>query len=139
MDADELARTAGEAMWRADRSSKWLGMQLEEIRAGYTRISMSVTADMTNGQAMCHGGLIFTLADSSFGFACNSRNQRAVAQTCTITYLHPAQLGERLVATAQERATAGRSALYDVQVHAAARVVAEFRGQSRMIGGAVVP
>jgi acyl-CoA thioesterase len=136
MDADELARSAGEAMWRADRSSKWLGMQLEEIRAGYTRISMSVTADMTNGQAMCHGGLIFTLADSSFGFACNSRNQRAVAAGCAIEFLAPAQLGDRLTSECREQATVGRTGIYDARVtNQKGELIALFRGKSATVKG----
>jgi acyl-CoA thioesterase len=136
MDADALAKAAGEAMWRADRTSRWLDMQLEEIRAGYTRISMTVTADMTNGQAMCHGGLIFTLADSSFGFACNSRNQRAVAAGCSIDFLAPARLGDRLTAECREQARAGRAGMYDARVTSQkGELIALFRGKSAMVKG----
>jgi len=136
MDADELAKAAGEAMWHADRSSKWLGMRLEEIRAGYTRLSMAVTSDMTNGQATCHGGLIFTLADSSFGFACNSRNQRAVAAGCSIEFLAPALLGDRLTAECREQAIAGRTGLYDARVtNQKGDLIALFRGKSATIKG----
>jgi acyl-CoA thioesterase len=137
MDADARAKAAGEAMWRADRASKWLGMFLEEIRAGYTRVSMTVTADMTNGQDFCHGGLIFTLADSSFGFACNSRNQRALAASCSIDFLAPAQLGDRLTAECRELATVGRTGLYDARVtNQKGDLIAVFRGKSATVKGA---
>jgi acyl-CoA thioesterase len=139
MGADELAKAAGEAMWRTDRTSKWLDMQLEEIRAGYTRMSMTVTADMTNGQAMCHGGLIFTLADSSFGFACNSGNQRAVAAGCSIEFLAPAQLGDRLTAECREQAVVGRTGLYDARVtNQKGELIALFRGKSATVKGSWV-
>ena len=96
-------------------------------------MSMTVEPRMLNGHGMCHGGFIFTLADSTFAFACNSYGPMTVAQTCTITFLHPVHAGERLVATAREVAVAGRSGLYDIQVAGEAGVVAEFRGQSRVV------
>ncbi len=139
-DEGELrAERSAAAMWATDAASQGLGMVLEDVGPGLARMSMTVEPRMLNGLGSCHGGFIFALADSTFAFACNSRNQRAVAQSCSITYLHPAQLGERLVATAQELAAAGRSALYDVRVQSSERVVAEFRGQSRLIGGEVAP
>ena len=125
---------AEHAMWDADAASQGLGMVLEEVAPGQARLAMPVAAHMLNGHGACHGGFIFALADSAFAFACNSRGQAAVAQTCTITYLRPVRLGDRLVATARELALAGRSGLYDVQVATGAGVVAEFRGQSRAIG-----
>lgn len=138
-DAEQLAKAAGEAMWRADRASKWLGMQLEEIRPGYSRLSMAVTAEMTNGQDYCHGGLIFTLADSSFGFACNSRNQRALAAGCSIDFLAPARMGDRLTAECREQATVGRSGLYDVRVsNQKGELIALFRGKSATVKGSWV-
>ena len=124
MDAD---------MWSADAASQGLGMVLEKVVPGTARLSMIVRPDMLNGHGMCHGGFIFTLADSAFAFACNSHGPAAVAQTCTITFLRPVRLGERLVATAQELALAGRSGLYDIHVAGADGIVAEFRGQSRVI------
>jgi acyl-CoA thioesterase len=100
---------------------------------------MTVAGHMTNGHGMCHGGYIFTLADSAFAFACNSRNERAVAAQCAITFLRPAQEGERLVAHAAERVSVGRTGLYDVTVRGGdGAVVAELRGHSRTIGGALV-
>ena len=96
---------------------------------------MVVADHMTNGHGMCHGGFIFTLADSAFAFACNSRNERAVAAQGAISFLAPAQLDEILVAQAEERFLQGRSGIYDVTVTGLdGRVVAEFRGHSRLLG-----
>jgi len=136
MQADALARAAGDAMWRADRASKSLGMELEEIRAGYARLTMVVTEHMTNAQDLCHGGLIFTLADSSFGIACNSHNRRALAVGCTIEFLAPAHLGDRLVAECREQATVGRTGIYDVRVtNQHGDLIALFRGKSATVKG----
>jgi acyl-CoA thioesterase len=98
-------------------------------------MAMEVTAEMTNGHDTVHGGFIFTLADSAFAFACNSRGERAVAQHCSITFIKPGRRGDRLVASAHELSRTGRSGIYDVQVSVADEVVAEFRGHSRTIGG----
>ena len=139
-DEGELrAERSAAAMWASDAASQGLGMVLEDVGPGLARMSMTVEPRMLNGLGSCHGGFIFALADSTFAFACNSRNQRAVAQSCSITYLSPASLGDRLIATARELAAAGRSGLYDVRVQTTERVVAEFRGQSRQVGGAVAP
>jgi len=137
-DGERLAERCAAAMWAGDAASADLGMVIEEVGPGYARISMAVEQRMLNGHGLCHGGFIFALADSAFAFACNSRNERSVAQHCAITYLRPARGGERLVATVRELAQAGRSGLYDVQVVGDEGVVAEFRGQSRQIGGALV-
>jgi acyl-CoA thioesterase len=91
---------------------------------------------MVNGHGLAHGGFIFTLADSAFAFACNSRNQKQVAHNCQITYVAPGRLGSRLTATASERQRGERSGIYDVTVRDEAGVViAEFRGHSRAISG----
>jgi acyl-CoA thioesterase len=136
MDEAALAQSAGEVMWREDRASKWLGMQLDELRPGYARLSMTVAENMANGQEMCHGGLIFTLADSSFGFACNSRNQRAVAASCTIEFLAPAKVGDRLTAECREQALAGRTGVYDSRVtNQKGELIALLRGKSATVKG----
>ena len=123
-------------MWEDDHASRGLGMTLESVGPGRAQMAMTVGPAMTNGHGMCHGGFIFTLADSAFAFACNSRNAKCVAAQCQISFLRPARLGERLVASAEERHLAGRSGIYDVRVtDAAGEVVAELRGHSRAIGG----
>ena len=138
-DQDALANAAAQAMWRDDNASKWLGMKIEEVRAGYARLSMTVTQNMVNGHNLCHGGLIFTLADSAFAFACNSHNQRAVAAGASIEFLAPAFLADVLSAEAVEQALKGRTGVYDMRVtNQKGEVVALFRGRSATIKGLLV-
>ncbi|HLE67070.1 MAG TPA: hydroxyphenylacetyl-CoA thioesterase PaaI [Burkholderiales bacterium] len=136
MERQKLAQLASEAMWAGDRASKLLGMKIEEVRPGYARLSMRVTRDMLNGYDTCHGGIIFTLADSAFGYACNSHNQLSVAASCSIDFLAPARTGDVLTATAAELARAGRAGVYDIRVEKQdGTVVATFRGRSTTIRG----
>ena len=135
-DPDALARACAEAMAAGDRASAGLGMVLESVGPGRAVMRMTVTEAMVNGHGICHGGFIFTLADSAFAYACNSHGARAVAQHGAITFLRPARRGETLRAEAVERVVAGRSGLTDVRVTGAGgEVVAELRGQSRLTGG----
>ena len=130
------AQRIAELIWPEDAASRWLGMKLEEVRAGYARLSMRVTAHMVNGQKVCHGGLIFTLADSSFGYACNTHNQRALAAGASIDFLSPAQLGDVLVAECVESARAGRRGIYDAKVtNQKGEAIALFRGESAVVKG----
>lgn len=139
MTSDRLARAAADTMWAQDRASRALGMTLVEISPGCATLTMAVADTMVNGHGLCHGGYIFALADSAFAFACNSHNQRAVAQTCTITYVSPAKLGDRLTAKCQEVSRVGRSGIYDVKVtREDGEVIAEFRGLSRTVKGTLV-
>jgi acyl-CoA thioesterase len=136
MTPDERARRSAEAMWADDRASKWIGMRLEEVGPGRARLSLDVREDHLNGHGICHGGVIFALADSAFAFACNSHNRVAVAQHNSISYLSPGKGGETLVAEAREVSLTGRSGLTDVTVTGGdGRAVALFRGASRQIGG----
>jgi acyl-CoA thioesterase len=138
-DALTLARKSAEAMWADDRATAALGMELVAVGPGRATIAMTVREDMTNGHETCHGGFIFALADSTFAFACNSYGQRAVAQHCSVTYLRPAQLGDRLTAECIERTRAGRSGIYDVAVKRSdGALIAEFRGHSRAVEGSWV-
>lgn len=139
MDKTVLARATAEVMWRDDNASKWLGMKVEEVRPGYARMSMEVTENMVNGHNLCHGGLIFTLADSTFAFACNSHNQRAVAAGCSIEFVAPAFLGDRLTAEGIEQSLQGRTGVYDMKVtNQKDRLIALFRGKSATIKGLLV-
>jgi len=134
MTPDEQARASADAMWADDHASRGLGMVLESIAPGRSRLSMSVTQPMVNGLGMCHGGFIFTLADSAMAFASNACGDSAVAQHAAVTYVRPARLGEVLVADAEERMRSGRSGMYDVRVTGSdGTVVAEFRGHTRVI------
>jgi acyl-CoA thioesterase len=139
-DAAEVARLSADAMWKEDEASRNLGMTLDKIAPGHAVLSMKVGVNMVNGHGSCHGGFLFMLADSAFGFACNSHGQRHVAQNCQITYLAPARLGTLLSAEARERYRADRAGIYDVTVRTeAGAVIAEFRGYSRAVPGALVP
>src|SRR5947207_6481098 len=136
MNKQALAERTAEIIEREDRASRWLGMRLQQIRPGFARLTMRVTENMVNGQKVCHGGLIFSLADSSFGFACNSHNQHALAASCSIDFLAPAALGDELTAEANETAHAGRSRVYDVRVtNQDGNLIALFRGKSVTVKG----
>ena len=138
-DAAEIAQRSADAMWAEDKASRALGMQIDKVAPGLAVLSITVGANMVNGHGLCHGGYIFTLADSAFAFVCNSRNQRHVAQHCQISYLAPGRLGMRLVAEARERHRAERNGICDVTVKTdAGEMIAEFRGHSRSIPGTLV-
>ncbi|MBI3702656.1 MAG: hydroxyphenylacetyl-CoA thioesterase PaaI [Rhizobiales bacterium] len=126
-------------MWADDATSRELGLQLISVEPGQAVLAMTVSEAMVNWHHTCHGGFIYLLADTAFGYACNSRNQRMVAQYCSINYLTPAQRGERLTARATERHLEGRSGIYDVAVtRADGTAIAEFRGHARAIAGNIV-
>ncbi|WP_425288627.1 hydroxyphenylacetyl-CoA thioesterase PaaI [Sinorhizobium glycinis] len=136
MTAQELAEAAADAMWREDNASRRLGMVIEQVAPGAAVLSMAVQGEMTNGHGICHGGYVFALADSAFAFACNSYDQRAVAQHCSITYIAPAFAGDRLTATAREVSRRGRGGIYDVSIsNQKGEHLAEFRGHSRTVKG----
>jgi acyl-CoA thioesterase len=139
-NAQELAETVGKLVAERDLAGRRLGLQLVSVAPGGCVLRMTVQPDMVNSGGTCHGGVIFTLADSAFGYACNSFNRIAVAQQCDITYLKPVAVGTVLTATAELRETAGRSSVYDMTVRdAAGNTVALFRGLSREIGGEIIP
>ncbi len=136
MTPEDRAEKSAAVMWENDAASKWLGMTLDAVGPGTAVLSFQVQDHHLNGHSICHGGYIFTLADSAFAFACNSYNQITVAQENQITFLSPGKGGETLTATAQETAKTGRSGVYDVTVTGAdGRKVAVFRGLSRTISG----
>ena len=139
MEREALARACADAMWSSDKASRALGMKIVDVGPGHATLTMTVGENMTNGHGMCHGGYIFTLADSAFAFACNSHNQNAVAQHCNITFIRPAQRGDTLTARAVERSRSGRSGIYDITVTGPdGKTIAEFRGHSRVIEGSLV-
>lgn len=138
-DPQALAELAGRVMFERDPASQALGARLESISPGRATMSMTVRADMLNGHKTCHGGFIFALADSTFAFACNSRNLVTVASGCTIDFLAPAFEGDRLIAQADEYSLAGRTGVYDIHVsNQEGKPIAVFRGRSYRIKGYVV-
>ena len=137
--AQALAESVAASMYARDVASKSLGMRIVHVEPGFSELTMTVRADMLNGHAICHGGLIFTLADSAFAFACNSYNLSTVASGCAIEFIAPAREGDMLTARARERQLAGRTGIYDVEVaNGRGEVVALFRGKSYRIKGHVV-
>ncbi len=138
MTPKQRAEKSAQAMWDNDNAAKWHGMQLIEVDEGQATISMKVQAHHVNGHGICHGGVTFTLADTAFAFACNSRNQATVAQHNTISYLAKVQLGDTLTAMATQVSLTGRSGITDVIVKTQnGDTVALFRGASRAIQGAL--
>nr|WP_086065992.1 hydroxyphenylacetyl-CoA thioesterase PaaI [Bordetella genomosp. 8] len=138
-DPQALAVAVADAMYAADAATRALGMRLDAVGPGHATLTMPVRGDMLNGHRTCHGGFIFSLADSAFAFACNSRNVSTVASGCTIDFLAPAREGDVLTAHAQERSLAGRTGVYDVAVSKQdGQAVALFRGRSYRIKGQIV-
>ena len=137
--AQRLAERAAGALYAQDQASQALGMRLVAAAPGRARVTMSVRADMVNGHDICHGGLVFTLADSAFAFACNSYNEATVAASGTIDFLTPARTGDELTAEARELWRSRRSGIYEITVvNQHGERVALFRGRSHRIDGRLV-
>jgi len=138
-EALALARDVGQAMWSRDHATNALGMQLVSIAPGTATITMRVRPDMVNGHHICHGGMIFSLADTAFAYACNSYNKNTVASACHIDFLAPAKEGETLEAEAVEQSASGRTGVYDITVRTThGKTIALFRGKSYRINGEVI-
>ena len=138
-EAQALAERVAAGMYARDTASQALGIRIVRVAPGHAEMAMPVRADMLNGHAICHGGFIFTLADSAFAFACNSYNLTTVASGCTIDFLAPAREGDVLTAIAQERSASGRTGVYDIDVvNQRGEKIALFRGKSYRIKGHVV-
>ena len=138
--AHDLARRVGQAMYAVDTASKdTMGMALLDCLPGRASMRMVVRPLHLNGHGICHGGFIFTLADSTFAYACNSRNHNTVASGCSIEFLQPAHEGDVLTAEAVEQALAGRHGIYDIRItNQHGQLVALFRGKSAQIRGQVI-
>ena len=137
--AQQLAEDTAAAMWARDNAAQALGMRIERVSPGAALLSMAVRKDMVNGHHICHGGMIFALADTAFAYACNSYNKNTVASACHIDFLAPAREGEVLEAEACERSAAGRTGVYDITVRTQdGRNIALFRGKSYRISGEVI-
>jgi acyl-CoA thioesterase len=138
-EAQALADATAEAMYSRDRAAQALGIKIVRVQPGASLLTMDVRSDMVNGHHICHGGMIFSLADTAFAYACNSYNKNTVASACHIDFLAPAKEGETLEAEAVERSAAGRTGVYDITVRiAGGKTVALFRGKSYRINGEVI-
>jgi len=138
-DTQALADATAKSMYDLDSTAKHMGMDIKSMRPGGCVLTLRVEGWMINGHGICHGGIIFTLADTAFAYACNSHNQRVVALHCSITFLAPGKSGETLKATAKETVRNGRNGIYDIEVHnEVGDTIAHFRGNSRIISGTVL-
>lgn len=138
----EVAQYVRDGMLKNDAATQGLGMEVLEVDPGRATVTMKVRADMLNGHAICHGGFISALADSSFAFACNSYNELTVASGFAIDFLAPARLDDRLTARCVEVSKAGRTGVYDAEVvNQREERIAVFRGRSYTLKGkpAVTP
>jgi acyl-CoA thioesterase len=134
-----LATRAAGTLYAGDRASQMLGMTVETCTPGRATVSMRVRPDMVNGHRICHGGLIFALADSAFAFACNSHGDNTVAAGAAIEFLAPGREGDVLRAVAAERWRAGRAGIYEIEVrNQRDEMVALFRGRSHQIAGRLI-
>lgn len=135
-DGSDRATRSAAALWAEDEAARWVGIEVQSVDEGRAVLTLKVQPHHCNGHGICHGGITFTLADTAFAYACNSRNQRTVAQQNTITYIAPGRAGDVLTAQAREVSASGRSGVYDVQVNNQDNeVIAEFRGLCRAIRG----
>ena len=139
--AQRLAERVRERMFANDHAARGLGMAVVAIGPGTAELTMTVRQDMINGHEICHGGLVATLADTAFAYACNSYNELTVASGFSIDLVAPARLGDRLTARCREVSKAGRTGVYDVEIgNQRGERVAVFRGRSYTLKGKpVVP
>lgn len=138
--SQQLAERVVRVLYERDRASQALGITVLEVKPGFVRAAMDVRPDMVNGHDICHGGLIFALADSAFAFSCNSFNVVTVAAGASIDFLAPGRKGDRLIATARQLWRSKRTGLYEIEVANQDGVtIALFRGRSHQLKGEIVP
>lgn len=136
MTPQQVAEATKEAMWRNDRASQGLGMQVLAVGPGSATLCMPVREDMLNGHDICHGGFITMLADSTFAFACNAYNEITVASGFDVNLIASARLGDVLTASGAEIAKSGRTGVYDISVrNQRGEAIAAFRGRSYTMRG----
>jgi len=137
---DQLAQECAKHMYKNDAAAQALGIKLIQVHCGSSILVMTVKDFMLNGHKTCHGGQIFSLADTAFAYACNSQNQAAVALSCTIDFVNPAFEGDTLTATAEELHQGGRSGVYHIKVtNQKQQLIAIFKGNSARIKRSVLP
>ncbi|QGN37923.1 hydroxyphenylacetyl-CoA thioesterase PaaI [Klebsiella oxytoca] len=126
------------AMYERDTCAKALGIEIIEMDEGYAQMGMTVSPNMLNGHQTCHGGQLFSLADTAFAYACNSQGLAAVASAASIDFLRPSFLGDRLTATARVKQQGKLTGVYDIEiVNQQQKIVALFRGKSHRVGGTI--
>lgn len=126
------------AMYENDTCAKTLGIRIVEMDEGYAQMTMAVSPNMLNGHQTCHGGQLFSLADTAFAYACNSQGLAAVASAASIDFLRPAFVGELLTAIARVKQQGKLTGVYDIEIiNQQHKIVALFRGKSHRIGGTI--
>lgn len=139
-DAQRVAEASAQALFTNDHASRNLGITIEDVRPGRSRLRMTVRPDMVNGHGMCHGGIVFALADSAFAVACNTYNDVTVAAAASIDFLAAAHVHDELTANAHELWRSKRSGIYEITVsNQRGETIALFRGRSHCIGGPIAP
>lgn len=139
-ETQKIAELAAQALFADDQASRNLGITIESVRPGCARLRMTVRADMVNGHGICHGGMVFALADSAFAVACNTYNEVTVAAAASIDFLASAHVHDELTAQARELWRSKRSGIYEISVaNQRGETIALFRGRSHCIGGQIVP
>jgi acyl-CoA thioesterase len=138
-EADDLARACAESMYARDIAAQSVGIRIHEVKSGYACLQMTVLADMLNGHDICHGGFLFTLADTAFAYACNSYNRISVAQNCEIDFIRTGGKGDEVTAVAEESYRGSKTGIYDVSLtRQDGKLLALFRGRSYQIEGDVI-
>ena len=139
-EAQRVAELCAQALFAADQASKNLGMRVEAVKPGFARLRMAVRSDMVNGHGICHGGIVFALADSAFAVACNTYNAVTVAAAASIDFLAATRVHDELTAEARELWRSKRSGIYEISIsNQRGEPVALFRGRSHCTGGQIVP
>lgn len=139
LNSEQIATACSQALQAGDRCAQSLGIDVLSCAPGQSTLEMTVTDAMSNGHGICHGGMIFTLADTAFAHACNSTNHNTVASGCSIDFLAAGKLGDKLTATAHERSRSGRTGVYDISVtNQNGSLIALFRGKSYQIPGELI-
>lgn len=136
---EQLAERCAQVLYDRDVATQHLGIELLFSAPGQSQVRMTVQDFMLQGHKTCHGGYMFTLADSAFAFACNTYNQPTVALGCSIDYVAPAYQGDVLSASCREKSRGGRTGNYDVEVHNQQdQLIAIFHGKSYRIKGEIL-
>lgn len=129
MNKDATALSVVQHMMQHDLFSQWLGIEVLDIKEGYSKIKMAVRKEMVNGFGIVHGGVAFSLADSAFAFACNNRNVLSVALDTAINFIKPVHVGDELTAEAKELHNGKSTGLYHISIsNQHDHVVAIFKG-----------
>jgi acyl-CoA thioesterase len=139
-EPQRFAEAVAEGMYALDRAAQSWGVRIEEIRPHYAMARMTVREDMLNSHGVCHGGILFALADTAFAYASNSENKATLAVSCSISFAAAVREGAALTAVAEKRTRGGRTGVYDVTVtDGNGETVALFRGNSYQVNGESAP